>query len=243
MSTKFIFLFFLIIFSSAKSDNTSLINYLKGFIQNYIDNDLLIKVIEFLRQRPHDFPDNLEKNKLAFQNHINRIKSNDGYIEDQSNYKDMSYGALPVSQNGCGVIAAYNVLYHLTKNEAIDFPAIIQELESDGIILNGAFGTSMIAIQDYFNKLGFKATGSSKVEDFDRIGFLNDATILTVFNNADDITDAMHYMAITKTNGIYKVHNNGYRDGAIKFTSINDVLKRINSGKAKGVYLIGISNN
>ena len=243
MSTKFIFLFFLIIFSSAKSDNTSLINYLKGFIQNYIDNDLLIKVIEFFRQRPHNFPDNFEKNNLAFQSHIKKIKSNDGYIEDQRNYNDMAYGNLPLSQNGCGVIATYNVLYHLTKNEAIDFPSIIRDLENDGIILNGAFGTSMIAIQDYFNKLGFKVTGSSKVEDFGRIGFLNDATILTVFNNVDDITDAMHYMAITKKDGIYKVHNNGARDGAIKYLSVDDVLKRINSGKAKGVYLIGISNN
>ena len=171
-------------------------------------------------------------------------RSIDGYTKVRTLKKEQVVNSnLPLSQNGCGVIATYNVLYHLTKNETIDFPSIIRDLENDGIILNGAFGTSMIAIQDYFNKLGFKVTGSSKVEDFGRIGFLNDATILTVFNNVDDITDAMHYMAITKKDGIYKVHNNGARDGAIKYLSVDDVLKRINSGKAKGVYLIGISNN
>ena len=120
----------------------------------------------------------------------------------------MQYGQLPLSNNGCGLIATYNVLFDLTKNENIDFPAIIKDLESDGIILNGAFGTSMVAIKDYFEKNGFKAIGSCKVEEFNKIGEEYDAMILTVYNNLDDITGGMHFMAITKQNGVYKVHNN-----------------------------------
>ena len=243
MSNKFLFLFFIILFSSSKCGDKDLLDYLKSFIQKNVPNGLLVRIVEILRQRDHQFPDNYEKNKLAFENHKPMIKLNKGYIEDQKNYHDMQYGQIPLSQNGCGVISTYNVLFHLTNNDNIDFPGIIRDLENDGIILNGAFGTSMVAIRDYFLKNGFKAPGSCKVEEFNKIGEEHDATILTIYNNADDITAAMHFIAITKKDGIYKVHNNGARDGAINYTSLDDVLKRINNGKAKGVYLTGVSKN
>ncbi len=243
MSPKFLFIFFIVLFSYSKCDESDLVKYLKSFIQKNLPNEIFIHVVEIFRNQEHTFPDNYEKNKIAFENHKPKIRANKGYIEDQSNYGDMQYGQLPLSNNGCGLIATYNVLFDLTKNENIDFPAIIKDLESDGIILNGAFGTSMVAIKDYFEKNGFKAIGSCKVEEFNKIGEEYDAMILTVYNNLDDITGGMHFMAITKQNGVYKVHNNGSRDGSKSYTSIDDVLKKINSGKAKGVYLTGVSNN
>ena len=91
------------------------------------------------------------------------ITRNNGYIEDQSSYTDMLYGVKPVSHNGCGVIATYNVLYHLTHKTDIDFPSIIRELEYDGIILNGLFGTAVRAIEDYFKKNLVKVRNNSKL--------------------------------------------------------------------------------
>ena len=197
---KIIFLLSLVIFSSNCSEESSFLDFLKKFAQNYIDNDLLIMSIEIIRRRnKHNFPDNFAKNKaafknhefairhnkgfiedqhnyndmsygiqtlsVAFKNHEFAIKHNKGFIEDQHNYKDMSYGIQPLSKNGCGLIATYNVLYHLTKQENIDFPSIIKYLENDGIILRGLFGTSMKAVDDYFKKHGFRTWSSANKKE------------------------------------------------------------------------------
>ena len=238
---KILFLLYIIIFSSKCSDESSFIEMLKGFIQNNISNDFLIKVIEIIRHRnKHDFPDNFAKNQEAFKSHTYTIRRNKGYIEDQNSYTDMQYGIKPISDNGCGLIATYNVIFHITNKLDIDFPSIIKALENDGIILSGVFGTSMVAIDDYLKGQGYRTWSSSKKEDFDKIGQATEASILTVFNSVDDITRGMHFMAITKTNGQFYVHNNGNNSSKTAYNSITDVLNRINGGKAKEVYLTGV---
>lgn len=243
MSLKVFFLFFLLLSTTkCSSEESSFIQFLKGFIQNHLPNEILVNMIEYLRKRnKHDFPDNFQKNQAAFKNHLPTIKRNGGYIEQQSKFSDMSYGLKPLSYNGCGLIATYNVIFHLTGSYDIDFPTIIKAFENDGIILNGYFGTSMVAIQDYFKKKGYKVTGSSKNEDFNNIGNQYNACIITVFNDVNDITDGMHFIAVTKKDGKYTVHNNGYNSSSVVYTSIDDVMKRINSGKAKGLYIVGVS--
>ncbi len=242
MSIKVFFLFFLLLSSTKCSEESSLMQFLKGFIQNHLPNSVLVDMIEVLRKRnKKNFPDNFQKNQEAFKNHLPTIKRNGGYIEDQSKYSDMAYGAKQLSYNGCGLIATYNVIFHLTGSYDIDFPTIIKTFENDGIILNGYFGTSMVAIRDYFNKKGYKATGSSKNEDFNSIGNQYDACIITVYNDINDITNGMHFIAVTKKGGKYTVHNNGSNSSSVAYTSIDDVMKRINSGKAKGVYIVGVS--
>ena len=238
---KIVFLLSLVIFSSNCSEESSFLDFLKKFAQNYIDNDLLIMAIEIIRRKNnHKFPDNFEKNKAAFKNHEFAIKHNKGFIEDQHNYNDMSYGIQTLSKNGCGLIATYNVLYHLTKQENIDFPSIIKYLENDGIILRGLFGTSMKAVDDYFKKHGFRTWSSANKKDYNKIGSATDACILTVYNSVDDIFQGIHFIAITKENGKYYVHNNGSRYTGIAYSSISDVLNKINSGKAKNIYLTGV---
>ena len=103
------------IFSSDCSDQSSFLSYLNRFNQNSIGNEYLIFIIEVMRRRNnHRFPDNFAKNKAAFKNHAVAIRNNKGYIEDQQNYRDMSYGTKSLSDNGCGLIAIYNVLYHFS---------------------------------------------------------------------------------------------------------------------------------
>ena len=204
-------------------------------------NNFVMNIIEILRyQNTHLFPDNYAKNTIAFKNHISTIKANNGFIEDQHKYIDMTYGKKRLSENGCGLIAVYNVIYFLTKNENIDFPAIVKALEYDGIILSGLFGTSSKAIDDYLKRQGFKTKSSSKMSEYDYIGNYFDAFVLTILNNKNDIAAGMHFVAITKENGGYTVHNNGYQSTSVTYTSIRDILTRINSGKAKDIYLTGV---
>ena len=238
---KIIFLISLLIFSSDCSDQSSFTSYLNRFSQNNLGNEYLIFIIEVMRKRNnHLFPNNYSKNKAAFKNHEVAIRNNKGYIEDQQNYRDMFYGTKSLSYNGCALIAIYNVLYHLTKRDDINFASIIKDLEYDGILLGGIFGTSMKAVDDYFKKLGFRTKSSSKIRDYDRIGIETDASILTIFNNAYNIFQGLHFIAITKQYGKYYIHNNGEYSSKTAYNSITDILYRINSGKAKNIYLTGV---
>ena len=147
--------------------------------------------MEFLRKyKINLFPNHLAKNTEAFKNHLEAIKAYKGYIEDQKNYTDMSYGLLHVSNTGCGTIATYNVLYHITRDTNIDFASIIDNFEKDGIVFNGIMGTSAFSIEEFFKKKGFKTMSSTKVEDFDKIGEETEAGVVLVYNDRDNIFDS-----------------------------------------------------
>ena len=113
--------------------------------------------------------------------------------------------------------------------------------EKDGILLSGLFGTSMRAIEEYFVKNGFKTRSSSKKENYEKIAKESDVLILTMYNNIYDITAQIHTIAITKANGKYYVHNNSSNPPSIGYNSITDVLAKINGGRAKDIFLIGIN--
>ena len=134
MSPKILFIFLLLLSSINCIDITGILAKLKSYLQNNVDNDKFIVFMDSLKTILYrDFPDHLSKNKEAFKNHLATIKENKGYIEDQSKYKDMSYGLMPLSGNGCELIAIYNALYELTGNNNIDFPLIVDIHEKDGI--------------------------------------------------------------------------------------------------------------
>ena len=146
------FLLVLILLATNCSLIDNIIKKMKNFLQNNVDNEVIIQFMEIFRKNKRLFPRHLAENTEAFKNHINTIKANKGYIEDQKNYTDMSYGLLHISNSGCGAIATYNVLYHLTGNNNIDFASIVDIYENDGIVLNGFLGTSAIAIEDFLKK-------------------------------------------------------------------------------------------
>ena len=242
MSLKIFFLLLLLLSSSQCISKEEIIAKLKGFIQNNVSNEIVINFLEILRiYVKKDFPSHLAQNREAFKNHLAKIKANKGLIEDQGNYKDMTYGLLPLSDNGCELIAIYNALYDLTKKNDIDFPLIIDMHEKDGILLSGLFGTSMRAIEEYFVKNGFKTRSSSKKENYENIAKESDVLILTMYNNIYDITAQIHTIAITKANGKYYVHNNSSNPPSIGYNSITDVLNKLNNGHAKDIFLIGIN--
>ena len=51
----------------------------------------------------------------------------------------------------------------------------------------------------------------------------------------------MHTICITKKQGKYYVHNNGAKSSSVPYDSITDVLAKINDGKDKDIFLIGIN--
>ena len=230
-----------ILFTCTFESLDSIVEYFKSFLQKKVPNNIILNAIELLRKfPPQDYPGNLENNIQKFPNHLNTIKRNNGFIEDQHNYSDLKYGLQTISFSGCEVIATYNALYDLTGDENIDFPKIIDYFEKDGILLYGGFGTAPQAVEEYFNNLGFETKLSTNNKDYYNIQNDYDTFILTKFNDIDDITNCVHTICITKKNGKFHVHNNGYYGHTIEYNSISDILERIDYGKAKDIDLLGI---
>ena len=226
-----------------KTENNN-ISFFKSLIPQKVSNDLVISFYEFLRKISfHNFEENLEKNKINFQNHIKEIEKNNGYIENQHEYTDIYYGKKTISYCGCEIIATYNSIYDLTGRHDISFPDMINSFEKDGIVLSGEFGTAPKAIEDYLKKQGFKTKSSTKKEEYDKIGILADALILTIYNDKYDIFHMIHSFNITKRNGKFYIHNNGYQCYLKPYLSITDLLNRINKEMSKDIFLIGIFKN
>ena len=216
-------------------------SFFKSFIPMRVSNETILNFFEILRKTAsHEFKGNLEKNTKNFKNHLEEIEKNDGYIENQHLYTDMSYGNKTIDFCGCEIIATYNAIYDLTGNHDMSFPNMIDSYEKDGIVLSGFFGTAPRAIEDYLKKQGFKTISSSNKSEYDIIGEKSDALILTMFNDKNNIMNMVHTINITKKNGAFYVHNNGHKTHLTKYNSISDLLLRINDGKAKDIFLIGI---
>ena len=216
-------------------------SFFKSFIPNKVSNETILNFFEILRKTAsHEFKGNLEKNNKNFINHLEEIEKNDGYIENQHLYSDMNYGNQTIDFCGCEIIATYNAIYDLTGKHDISFPDMIDSFEKDGIVLSGFFGTAPRSIEDYLKKQGFKTISSSKMNEYDKIGEKSDALILTMFNDKNNIMNMVHTINITKKNGGFYVHNNGYKSHLTKYNSISDLLLRINDGNAKDIFLIGI---
>jgi hypothetical protein len=219
----------------------SVIEYLKSFLQKKVSNRVILSFIQLVRKLKRDsYPGNYEYNVKNFPKHLSSIKRSNGFIEYQDNYGDLKYGLKTINFSGCEVIAAYNALYDLTGDENINFPDMIDYFEKNGILLYGTFGTAPQAVEEYFDKLGYKTILSGDKKDYYDIQESYDVFILTKFNNVDDIMDLIHTICITKKNGKYHVHNSGYSGYLIEYKSISDILQRIDCGKAKEISLLGI---
>ena len=214
--------------------------YLESIIPQKASNDKLLSLIKEIKTPTSIFLSiyNLYKNIKNFENHRETIKKNGGYIEDQHNYEDMYYGIKTIAYSGCEIIATYNAIYFLTKDENISFPKMIEDFEIDGICLFGVFGTDPLSIEKYLKKKGYNTTSSYNKEEYDNIGKKYDVFIMTFYNNKYNIFDMIHTTAITKEKGYYYIHNNG--DSSKKYKSISELLEKIDDGLARDIFLIGI---
>ena len=72
----------------------------------------------------------------------------------------MYYGKKQFNECGCEIIATFNALKDLNYNNDFSLPLLIDYFEKDGIVLNGNFGTSPKAIENFFRNLNLDAAGS-----------------------------------------------------------------------------------
>ena len=227
-----------------EQNNKDSISFFKSFIPQRISNETAINFFDALRSASNTiknkYPDNLSKNLKNFENHKKTIEKNNGYIEDQHTYNDMYYGNKTFDYCGCVVASVYNALNDLKVEKDISLPLLIDYFEKDGIILSGVFGTAPTAVEDYFKNEGFETASTMKEEDYERICEKYDTIIFTFYVNKNNIFDQVHCVNISKKNGKYFAHNNGYNSHLILYDSITEFINKRSKGMYKGIYLIGI---
>ena len=218
---------------------------LYAFIPRHVGNRTVYVAYELLRKvqrmTKKNYGDHMPANEAAFQKHLISLRGSNGYIEDQMNYMDLSYGKSTLQSAGCGIIAVYNILTHLGCPQSL--PQIISAFEKDGLCLDGKWGTSPGAIRDNLVRCGLTVRLSVRREEYDALAEDSHGIILTVYNDKNDIRQQLHTIAVTRENGQYTAHNVSC-DGQITppHPTLDALLTAINGGRAAGIVLIGIKN-
>ena len=231
--------------TSLKTEN-KISKSLRGFIPKHVSNKIVVGVYDFLatgnKLSRKDYSSHKKANEEAFENnHKTVVNKNGGFIEDQCRYTDMFCGKYTMQYCGCEIMAVYNALNCIGRRDEVSFPELINEFERDGIALSGKIGVSPKAMEKVLKARGLKTVTSDKEAEFNDIGRKSRSLILTMYNDGTDITRQIHTVCISKKDGKYMGHNvfcNGKVTGA--YDSVGDLIKGINGGKAKGIFLIGI---
>ncbi len=215
-------------------------------IPNQINNETVIGALDLMRKQQKlmkkSFMQHLEKNEKAFQKHLDTIKKNKGFVEDQNSYTDMDYGEATMQYSGCEIFATYNAIFSIMGKNIMPLSKMISEYEKDGMVLAGKFGTAPKAIQDFLDKHGFKTEFVTDESKFDDLAKRCQSLILTMYNDKDDISKEVHTVNISKEKGQYLAHNvycNGKVVGPCK--SVKELMGQMNGGKVKGISMIGVS--
>lgn len=113
-----------------------------------------------------------KKNRLIERDAYNRSKLKEihGYIfrQDDERIKDLKYGVFfKVGQNGCGVVAAYNVMLELGK--PVDFCDVLLEFELNNLgRVSGLLGTSPHRLPRYFKAHGVECEVINDFKEYKR---------------------------------------------------------------------------
>lgn len=203
-----------------------------------LPNGLVLSFMNILRciHRRRIYEKKIESRVISAK-HKDSINRNNGFIEDQNSYSDISYGKCSVQYSGCEIIATYNALYHLGDSR-YDLIELIHRYELDGCMLSGKWGSAPSAICDFFKSEGYFVKEFKQKEPID---FTFDTFILVLYNDRYDIRKEIHTVCVTKDEGYYTAHNM-YCNGRIfgKYKSIEALLQAHNNGNAKQIYLLGI---
>ncbi len=226
-------------------DRKQLFSRVCGIIPKRINADHVLNIYELLQKTEKLFCSSslssVQKNTEAFLPLMREAEKTNGYIENQHDFHSMSYGTCTVRQSGCGVIAVYNALHTLNAADHTSLPLIIRDFEQDGITFSGHWGTSPRSILRYLTGKGYEAELTTDRSRFDTFSRGYSALILTLYNNGEDIRDAIHLIHISADSSGYTAHNaagNGRPLGPCP--SVSALIRQLNGGKAKGICLIRI---
>ena len=79
--------------------------------------------------------------------------TSDGYINEQHSTAPIPYGRMDSSENGCGWIAAYNLLHHMGDTPVS--PKSVADSLLGGLVLWGYLGTWPFAIISFLRRCGY----------------------------------------------------------------------------------------
>ena len=230
--------------------------FLVSFIPRHVGNSVVLKVYHLLTLIP-------VPQKIRKKNHDhNTIWLKDAkwdflavpssYIENQNEWGEILYGwgsHHNMKYSGCEIIATFNALKALKKADSPDFMTeLIGEYEKHGAALWGEFGVSPLAICAYLKRQGFSVVTAKK--DDDKSLNMADSRcrvfIVTVYNDAKDITAQIHTICITKEENRYILHNAYHRNqkgvyvASIAYATLKEAISHISGQEVKMIYLIGI---
>lgn len=224
---------------------SSLYRKLCAFIPHHVSNRVVVGALDLMRRGQRlakkDFSSNLARNERAFQNHVETIRKNGGYVEDQNRYTDMVYGRVTMQYAGCEIFAVYNAIYSINGRNDMSLPEMIAKFERDGMVLSGKFGTAPKAVRDFLECQGFRTEFVTDETQFEDLGERSRGLILTMYNDKDDIRREVHTVSISKDPDGYRGHNvNCNGDVLGPCGSLRELMAQMNGGRIKAVSMIGV---
>lgn len=129
-------------------------------------------------------------------NHNCSLVEPNKYINGQDYYSDWKFGTSTLDYNGCGVIAAYNVMRGIKKSKKL-VEVIFDFDYNSGTIVSGVFGADPSHYSTYFDKNGIKYTRYSSYSTLqDGINRMNsNQMVLVCAWIGNTIFDGAHYVA------------------------------------------------
>ena len=134
----------------------------------------------------------LAKHQARSDNGNKKKAFDNGYIIDQRRMEDVKYALGDTAKNGCGWIAAYNVMKMLGNNP--DAADILRDMEP-GALLFGSLGTDPFYIADYLSAQGCKVEFHTSMIMAEKAAKEADANIYVYFYVTKDGRLGGHYVA------------------------------------------------
>ena len=132
------------------------------------------------------------------------------YIYNQHNdsYATLSFGLANISHSGCGVVAAYNTMKILGRNDT-SIERIISYYEStDNLPIGGLLGTSPYALESNLINEGYNVFMTKDVNTYAPLVEIADACIIWYMYHSDEFPYVgAHFVAFNQTNGIGRYYN------------------------------------
>lgn len=234
-------------------------NFWASFIPRYVSNHIFLKAYHFTSFLP--VPRKIREQN--YKNNIVQLKNlhedfwtvPSAYIENQNEWGNIMFGAGKnhnMRRSGCEIIATFNALKALRGTGSPESMAeLIREYEACGAAFGGEFGVSPRAIKAYFRRKGFQVTvtGRGDGESLEKVDRQSRVLIAVSYNDANDITQQVHTICITKDAGKGYVLHNAYRKdrhgkyiASGPYATLSDAISNMSRYEPKLIYLIGIAD-
>ena len=234
-------------------------NFWASFIPKYVSNRIFLRIYHLtsMVSVPRKIRDqNYKSNIVQLKNmHWDFWTAPSAYIENQNEWDNIMFGTGKhhnMRYSGCEIIATFNALRALKVTDSPESMAeLIREYEAHGAALRGEFGVSPRAIEAYFKKHGFRVTTTDKGdgESLEIVDRQSQVLIAVAYNDANDITQQIHTICITKNVGRGYVLHNAYRKdkngkyiASAPYVTLSEAISHMSRYESKLIYLIGIAD-